>query len=34
MATLRKLGSGNWQAQVRRKGRYLSETFRRYRDAE
>ena len=33
-ATLRKLGVGNWQAQVRRKGRYLSETFRRHRDAE
>ena len=34
MATFRKLKSGNWQAQVRRKGRCLSETFRRHRDAE
>ena len=34
MATLRRLGSGNWQVQVRRKGCYLTETFRRHRDAE
>lgn len=34
MATLTKLGSGNWRVQVRRKGRYASETFRRRKDAE
>ncbi len=34
MATFKKLPSGNWRVQVRRKGRYLSETFRRHADAE
>ena len=34
MATFKKLSSGNWRVQVRRKGRYLSETFRRHADAE
>ncbi len=34
MATFKKLKSGNWRVQVRRKGCYLSETFRRHADAE
>ncbi len=34
MATFMKLPSGNWRAQVRRKGRYAAETFRRKKDAE
>jgi integrase len=34
MATFKQLPSGNWRVQVRRKGSYVSETFRRYRDAE
>lgn len=34
MATFKHLPSGNWRVQIRRKGRYVSETFRRYRDAE
>ena len=34
MATFVKLGSGNWRVQVRRKGRYVSETFRRRKDAD
>jgi integrase len=34
MATFTQLGSGNWRAQVRRKGRYVAETFRRRKDAE
>ena len=34
MATHTKLASGNWRFQVRRKGQYLSETFRRQRDGE
>lgn len=34
MATIRKLSSGNWRVQVRRKGRYIGETFRRHKDAE
>ena len=34
MATFKQLPSGNWRVQVRRKGSYTSETFRRYRDAE
>lgn len=34
MASIRKLPSGNWRAQVRRKGRYIGETFRRHKDAE
>jgi integrase len=34
MATFIQLPSGNWRVQVRRKGRYLSETFRRRKDAD
>ncbi len=34
MPVIVKLPSGNWRAQVRRKGRYMSSTFRRQRDAE
>jgi integrase len=34
LATYRKLPSGNWRVQVRRKGRYVSETFRRRKEAE
>lgn len=34
MATIRKLPSGNWRVQVRRKGRYIAETFRRHKEAE
>lgn len=34
VATFRKLSSGNWRVQIRRKGRYVGETFRRRRDAE
>lgn len=33
MATYTKLGSGSWRVQVRRKGRYISETFLRREDA-
>jgi integrase len=29
MASIRQLPSGNWQAQIRRKGRYAAETFLR-----
>ncbi|RDS82847.1 site-specific integrase [Dyella monticola] len=34
MATFLQLPSGNWRVQVRRKGHYLSETFRRRKDAD
>lgn len=34
MAVIVKLSSGNWRAQVRRKGRYISSTFRRRQDAD
>jgi len=34
MATFKQLPSGNWRVQIRRKRSYVSETFRRYRDAE
>jgi integrase len=34
MATFKQLASGNWRVQIRRKGSYVSETFRRHRDAE
>ena len=34
MATITKLASGNWRAQVRRKGCYTADTLRRRRDAE
>jgi integrase len=33
MATFTKLDSGSWRVQVRRKGRYVSETFLRREDA-
>jgi integrase len=33
MATFTKLSSGSWRVQVRRKGRYVSETFLRRDDA-
>lgn len=34
MASIVRLPSGNWRAQVRRKGRYVAESFKRRRDAE
>lgn len=34
MATIRKQKSGRWRAQVRRKGRAISETFLRHQDAK
>lgn len=34
MATFTKLKSGSWRVQVRRKGKYVSETFLRRKDAE
>ena len=34
LATIFRLSSGNWRVQIRRKGRYISETFRRHKDAE
>ena len=34
MATIKKLPSGNWRVQARRKGRYIAETFRRHKEAE
>jgi integrase len=34
VATFTKLRSGSWRAQVRRKGKYFNETFRRRKDAE
>lgn len=34
MPTFKQLPSGNWRVQIRRKRAYISETFRRYRDAE
>ncbi|MER9227944.1 hypothetical protein NKI39_20360 [Mesorhizobium sp. M0664] len=33
MATYTKLSSGSWRVQIRRKGRYVSETFLRRDDA-
>ncbi len=33
MATFTRLNSGSWRAQVRRNGRYVSETFLRREDA-
>ncbi len=33
MATFTKLKSGSWRAQVRRKGKYVNETFLRRKDA-
>ena len=34
LATFVQLPSGSWRAQIRRKGRYISETFRFRKDAE
>jgi hypothetical protein len=34
MSTILKLPSGSWRAQVRRKGRYVSQAFARRRDAQ
>src|SRR5215475_8315975 len=34
VATFTQLGSGNWRVQVRRKTRYVAETFRRSKDGE
>jgi hypothetical protein len=34
VATFSRLKSGSWRAQVRRKGKYVNETFRRRKDAE
>jgi hypothetical protein len=34
MATFTQLPSGNWRVQVRRKNRYVSESFRRRKDGE
>ena len=34
MATFTQLISGNWRVQVRRKTRYVAETFRRRKDGE
>ncbi|MEW6643651.1 MAG: site-specific integrase [Pseudomonadota bacterium] len=34
MATFTHLASGNWRVQIRRKGRYTAETFRRRKDGE
>jgi integrase len=34
LATISKLNSGSWRAQVRRKGKYVNETFLRRKDAE
>ena len=34
MASIRKQKSGRWRAQVRRKGRAISETFVRHEDAK
>jgi hypothetical protein len=34
VATVTRLASGNWRVQVRRKTRYVAETFRRRKDGE
>jgi integrase len=34
VATFSRLKSGSWRAQIRRKGKYVNETFRRRKDAE
>jgi hypothetical protein len=34
MATITRLKSGSWRVQVRRKGKYVNETFFRRKDAE
>ncbi|MDF3808872.1 hypothetical protein [Rhodopseudomonas sp. BAL398] len=34
VATFSRLKSGSWRAQIRRKGKYVNETFQRRKDAE
>jgi hypothetical protein len=34
VATFTQLASGDWRVQVRRKTRYVAETFRRRKDGE
>jgi hypothetical protein len=34
VATITRLKSGSWSVQVRRKGKYVNETFLRQKDAE
>ena len=34
VATFSRLKSGSWRARIRRKGKYVNETFRRRKDAE
>lgn len=34
VATYTRLKSGSWRVQVRRKGKYVNDTFRRRKDAE
>ena len=34
MAAIVKLPSGSWRAQVRRKGKYITATFLRRKDAD
>jgi hypothetical protein len=34
VATYTQMASGNWRVQVRRKTRYVAETFRRRKDGE
>jgi hypothetical protein len=34
VATITRLEAGSWRVQVRRKGKYVSETFLRRKDAE
>jgi hypothetical protein len=34
VASFTQLQSGNWRVQVRRKTRYVAETFRRRKDGE
>ena len=34
MATFTQMASGNWRVQVRRKTRYVAETFRRRKDGD
>ncbi len=34
MASFSRLRSGSWRAQIRRKGNYVNETFRRRKNAE
>jgi hypothetical protein len=34
LATITRLKSGSWRVQVRRKGKYVNETFLRRKDAE